>query len=519
MSIHQHELDVLRGLIGCAGLTIALGLLAAATFVAFSRIEAADDDGLRLHWAFRPIRKPAPPLTRDTAWVKGPIDAFVLRKLEDEGLCRPSRRAASPCSAAPASTCWACRRRPRRSMGSSTTPAPTRTSGCSTGCWPRRTTASGGVVTGSTSSDTPTREDSRPTSASARPGAYRDYVIRSIGADKPFDRFIREQVAGDELWPDDPDAALGSAMYSVGPAQADSAMVSGQLEYDWLTDAADTTGEAFLGLTMGCARCHDHKYDPIRQADYFALQAIFAASDRPYPENVRVTRIKALNGLLAEVPLPKEMQDDPRCTVRVEGPAGPRLFHRDEPIVVRRLHRGELGKPLEAVEPAFPAADAARPRPSAGQRRTRTAAGDAGRLAHVGREPDRGTGAGQPGLGLAFRAGDRAHAQRFRQAGRGADASRAPRLPGRRADGTRLEPQAPAPAHHALERVPDVERGRRRVAAHDPEDLRLGALPPPAARRRRDPRRDALLLGTAQLPAVRQARRPAAGPRGADGTL
>ena len=56
-------------------------------------------------------------------------------------------------------------------------------------------------------------------------------------------------------------------------------MVPGKLDYDWLTDAADTTGSAFLGLTVGCARCHDHKYDPFSQKDYFALQAVFAGSD------------------------------------------------------------------------------------------------------------------------------------------------------------------------------------------------------------------------------------------------
>src|SRR5947209_1156486 len=126
-------------------------------------------------------------------------------------------------------------------------------------------------------------------------------------------------------------------MYCVGPVLPESAMMSSQLEYDWLTDSADTTGEAFLGLTMGCARCHDHKYDPIRQADYFALQAFFAASDRPYPEKIQTDRIKAINGILAEVPVPKELLNDPRCTVRVEGRDVPRLFHRAEPVVVRRL--------------------------------------------------------------------------------------------------------------------------------------------------------------------------------------
>src|SRR5262249_45397749 len=127
---------------------------------------------------------------------------------------------------------------------------------------------------------------------------YRDYVIRSLNVDKSFDRFLQEQVAGDELWPLDQDAVLATGLYCVGPALPESAMVGNRLESEWLTDAADTTGAAFLGLTFGCARCHDHKYDPITQQDYYAMQAVFAASDRPYPDQIRLLRIKGLNGLL-----------------------------------------------------------------------------------------------------------------------------------------------------------------------------------------------------------------------------
>ncbi len=184
---------------------------------------------------------------------------------------------------------------------------------------------------------------------------YRDYVIRAFNGNKPFDRFIQEQVAGDELWPDDADAVTATGLYAVGPVSQDSAMMSTQLEYEWLTDAADTTGAAFLGLTFGCARCHDHKYDPLTQRDYFGLQAIFAASDRPYPDAVREHRIKGLNGILADVPIPKELQDDPRCTIKTEEKTGLRLFHRDAPMEIHRLQRGELSKPNELAQPALPA--------------------------------------------------------------------------------------------------------------------------------------------------------------------
>jgi hypothetical protein len=184
---------------------------------------------------------------------------------------------------------------------------------------------------------------------------YRDYVIRSLNTDKPFDRFLQEQIAGDELWPEDTSAIAATMLYCVGPVLSESAMISNQLEYEWLTDAADTTGAAFLGLTLGCARCHDHKYDPITQKDYFGLQAVFAASDRPFPEKVRLNRIKGLNGFLSEAPLPKTLLEDPRCTVQTEERTGFRLFHRPRPLAVRRLARGELSRPAEPVEPAVPA--------------------------------------------------------------------------------------------------------------------------------------------------------------------
>ena len=102
---------------------------------------------------------------------------------------------------------------------------------------------------------------------------YRDYVIRSLNSDKPYDRFVQEQIAGDELWPDDPDAVTATAAYCVGPAVDEAAMKSTELEHEWRVDSVDTAGAAFLALTVGCARCHDHKYDPISQKDYYSLHA------------------------------------------------------------------------------------------------------------------------------------------------------------------------------------------------------------------------------------------------------
>jgi hypothetical protein len=109
-----------------------------------------------------------------------------------------------------------------------------------------------------------------------RPDAwrYRDYVIRSFNSDKPYDRFIIEQLAGDEAFPGDAEALIATGFNLLGPDMTD-ASDQAQRRYNTLSDMTDTTGLAFLGLTMGCARCHDHKFEPISQVDYFRLQAFF----------------------------------------------------------------------------------------------------------------------------------------------------------------------------------------------------------------------------------------------------
>jgi hypothetical protein len=108
---------------------------------------------------------------------------------------------------------------------------------------------------------------------------YRDYVIRSFNEDKPYDRFILEQIAGDEIFPDDPDALVATGFARLSPWD-ELCKNESQRRQDYLNDATDTVGSVFLGFTMGCARCHDHKYDRITQADYYSLQAFFAGSSR-----------------------------------------------------------------------------------------------------------------------------------------------------------------------------------------------------------------------------------------------
>ncbi len=110
-----------------------------------------------------------------------------------------------------------------------------------------------------------------------RPNAwrYRDYVIEALNSDKPYDRFIKEQIAGDELYPQDLSARIATGFCSHWPDESNAQDLR-QRRQDILNDLTDTLGATVLGLTVGCAKCHDHKYDPIPQKDYFRLQAFFA---------------------------------------------------------------------------------------------------------------------------------------------------------------------------------------------------------------------------------------------------
>ena len=113
---------------------------------------------------------------------------------------------------------------------------------------------------------------------------YRDYVIRSFNADKPYDRFVREQIAGDELYPTEPEARTGTGFYRVGTNRDMLFKVEDVNLVEKRIDMVDTTSAVFLGLTVGCARCHDHKFDPIPQRDYYRMQAVFqpAVADKVF---------------------------------------------------------------------------------------------------------------------------------------------------------------------------------------------------------------------------------------------
>ena len=122
-----------------------------------------------------------------------------------------------------------------------------------------------------------------------RPNAwpYRDYVIRSLNADKPYDRFVQEQIAGDILWPDSIDGITATGFIAAGPwdfighAEVPESKIDGKIARNLdRDDMVTTTMNTFCSLTIQCARCHNHKFDPVTQTDYYRMQAVFAALDR-----------------------------------------------------------------------------------------------------------------------------------------------------------------------------------------------------------------------------------------------
>jgi hypothetical protein len=119
-----------------------------------------------------------------------------------------------------------------------------------------------------------------------RPNAwrYRDYVIRSFNSNKPYDQFVREQIAGDELYPQNPEALIATGFLRMGPWEHTGMSVEAQTRQMFLDDVTASVGTTFLGLTTGCARCHDHKFDPIQTKDYYRLQAIFASTEFARPK-------------------------------------------------------------------------------------------------------------------------------------------------------------------------------------------------------------------------------------------
>jgi cytochrome c553 len=370
----------------------------------------------RTFWSFQPVRELEPPAVSQADWIRTPVDAFILAQLDANGL-KPSPRADA-------------RTLVRRAyfdlIGLPPTPEqieaferdPTQDA------WARlidqllaspqygerwgrhwldvaRYADSGGFET-----DVYYRNAWR----------YRDYVVKSFNDDKPYDVFVQEQIAGDELWPDDItlngnytiapekvrhlEAWTGTGLYTLGPQVHESNMDGKKIRYETYSDWVDTTGAAFMGLTFSCARCHDHKFDPITQQDYYALQAIFSASreieypiidamgitdfKQHYPRILAVEEsrraLQMFDARMAGKALSAEEQTErqnllnaiannvlalPENTALgvplvglMETPTVSVLGHERPELItpVYLLNRGELSRPRDAVAPGLPEA-------------------------------------------------------------------------------------------------------------------------------------------------------------------
>jgi hypothetical protein len=238
---------------------------------------------------------------------------------------------------------------------------------------------------------------------------YRDYLIRSFNADKPFDEFIREQLAGDESVPGAPkdaadvDRLIATGYLRLGPYDSTGSIFeeNAKNRNELMTDLANTTGSAFLGLTMACANCHDHKFDPISQADHFRLRAFFAGVKRqddttidlaPVQEEIRGHnaaidgRVKDLELEMAGVlenalatdakavpetgPIQKEV--DREMSSRREFTKAMTMRESGSKTATRLFYQGDFTQPREEIAAGF--LSAIDPNPAADGRRSTLAA-------------------------------------------------------------------------------------------------------------------------------------------------
>jgi hypothetical protein len=241
----------------------------------------------KTHWAFQNLRDAALPAVRDTVWCRTPIDRFILARLESANL------APQP----PAAPRQLIRRLAFDLTGLPPTPeevaafeaAAQADSQAATIALVDRLLASPhyGERWGrhwldvARYADSDGQESDRDRLTAYH---YRDFVIRAFNDDLPFDRFVRWQLAGDEYEPQNPQAVAATGFLAAGPFAAipDKLMEDERLRnrYNELDDTLSTIGTGFLGLTVGCARCHDHKYDAIPSRDYYRMMCALHSGQR-----------------------------------------------------------------------------------------------------------------------------------------------------------------------------------------------------------------------------------------------
>ncbi|HEY2881179.1 MAG TPA: PSD1 and planctomycete cytochrome C domain-containing protein, partial [Pirellulales bacterium] len=260
-----------------AGAPYSKPLVAAGAPQGHPNVTATD----RQFWSFLPLAKAEPPAVKNTDWLRTPIDRFILAPLEEKGIV-PN---------APADRRVLIRRLYFDLVG-----LPPTIDEVEAFAKDRTPDAYERLVDRLLDSphygerwarhwlDVARYAESHGYEQDYdRPYAfhYRDFVIRALNSDMPYDQFVRWQIAGDEFAPDEADAWMATGFLAAGThATQITANQAEKERYDELDDQAATVGTAFLGLTVGCARCHDHKYDPIPTTDYYKMIATFTTTVR-----------------------------------------------------------------------------------------------------------------------------------------------------------------------------------------------------------------------------------------------
>lgn len=308
-------------------------------------------DSRRDHWAYQPLKRPTPPTlnAKEAAWARTPIDAFILSALRKHNL------APSP----PADRRTLLRRLHYDLIG--LPPSPEETAAFLADEDPQAYERLVDRLLASPHygerwarhwldvvhyADTHGYDKDKP-----RPNAwpYRDYVIRALNEDKPYTRFVQEQLAGDVLFPDTVDGIEALGFIAAGPwdfighVEVPETKTDGKiarlLDRD---DMVSTTMNVFTSLTVQCARCHNHKFDPVTQTDYYSLQAVFAALDRAdkYYESDPATAAQRREFAARRTELTQQIAD---VRKQIEPVAGERLQKIDHTIA-------ELEKPTSGIQ-------------------------------------------------------------------------------------------------------------------------------------------------------------------------
>lgn len=233
------------------------------------------------HWGFQPIRSDGPPRVADEGWAQTPVDYYILAKLEEEGLAPAAR----------ADRLTLLRRAKYDLHGLAPTEAEIREflADQAPGAFRRLVdrlldSPRYGEKWGRHWLDVARYADSTGLDDDIKvpyTWRYRDYVIDALNRDTPFDQFIVEQLAGDLLPAEGPDGVNQRGVIATGFLAVGTKPLVQQdkikMKYDVIDEQIDTTAKVFMGLTMGCARCHDHKFDPISAKDYYSMASIFAS--------------------------------------------------------------------------------------------------------------------------------------------------------------------------------------------------------------------------------------------------